>query len=217
MKKPPPGLFCYLYKNLLGMKLLKITILLFVISCKAQSPEIPLLDITTNYVAGAWYKDIDNEFLKFTGTWKYEDTTTNTSFTITLQKKTAFYSVVDNYYEDIIIGEYKFIQNGVEVVNTLPNLSVAYTNEFFYNIAGGLIIDIYSTTAGNRPLKFRFNDPERDYLNVSMRVYYIAPQGSMPAKIKIEWTGASSWLPDDNSPTDIRVPTAQEYILTKQP
>ena len=45
------------------------------------------------------------------------------------------------HYEDIIIGEYQYIENGIEKLNTLSNLSVNYFDQFLkHNIAGNSII-----------------------------------------------------------------------------
>ncbi|MFN4313275.1 MAG: DUF6705 family protein [Chitinophagaceae bacterium] len=45
---------------------------------------------------------------------------TNTSFKIVLVKKVQQYN--GECYEDLIIGEYQYIVNGVEKVNTLSKL-----------------------------------------------------------------------------------------------
>jgi hypothetical protein len=98
-------------------------------NCKAQSPILPLLSGDSgNIVQGAYYKDLDNVFDKFVGSWKY--TNGSTSLIITFKKKTIFYNIYDDYYEDILVGEYKYIENGIEIVNTLPNLTINYSNQF---------------------------------------------------------------------------------------
>lgn len=46
-----------------------------------------------------------------------------------------------SHYEDMIISEYQYIENGIEKVNTLPNLDTVYSNQFLkHNIAGKRIL-----------------------------------------------------------------------------
>ncbi|KOS06461.1 hypothetical protein AM493_10750 [Flavobacterium akiainvivens] len=176
------------------------------------------MDVADNDIAGAWYKDLDNEFGKFIGTWKFENTATNTSFTITLQKKEAFYISQFNHYEDLIIGEYKYVQNGVEIVNTLSNLNINHPDEYDYNIVLTSLVDIYTSTVGNRKkIILDFEDPERNYLDVSIIVTHIDAMIGTPAKIKVNWGGLLNYVREEDGPfTEVRVPQ-QEYILTKQP
>jgi len=195
------------------MKIYTTFFILIVSVCKAQSPILPLDYNPLNLVEGAYYKDLNDELTKFTGTWKYTNGTT--SFTIVFQKKAMFFNSEDNYYEDILIGEYKYIENGVEKVNTLPNLTINYANQYKYNIAG-LILYPDTIITNPKKIELNFNDPEREYLNRAIRVKYIPAQGTVPAKIEVKWTGNMSVLPNENSPTEIRVPE-QDYILEKQP
>lgn len=101
----------------------KIFILILFISfanCKAQSPIIqsnaghPYGDIPN-----AYYKDIDNLLNQFEGTWLY--TNGNSSLKVTIVKKIMSYN--GKYYEDYLIGDYQYIENGVEKVNTLDNIN----------------------------------------------------------------------------------------------
>lgn len=125
-------------------KILIITaLLLSFINCKAQTPIEPIYN-NPDYAdtEGAYYKDTYNDYDRFEGTWQY--TNGNDSLTITLQKKEMQY--IDNssspmlgpsIYEDILIGEYRYVENGVEKVNTLTNLQVNYSDPYEYNLSGG--------------------------------------------------------------------------------
>ena len=183
-------------------------------NCGAQSPVLSLFNDTRGGVSGAYYKDNYNEFDKFVGTWKYQ--VGNKSLTITIQKKTLYYNENDDTYIDMLIGEYKYInENGVIVVNTLPNLNLTILKPFENNIAGTLILDRTLIPALRR-VQLNFIDPERDYLNRSIILKHAPAQGSVPAKIEIHFMGDTSTVPSENSPTEIRVPE-QDYILIKQP
>ena len=102
-----------------------IPLLIFTISCKAQSPVFALEDQNGNEVEGAYYKDSNNSLDPFIGTYIFTHGTT--SLKIILQKRTMVYS--GYLYEDLLVGEYQYIENGVEKVNTLSNISSPSTNE----------------------------------------------------------------------------------------
>ena len=94
-------------------------VILFIItfSCKAQSPIIDLDGWDGESVENAYYKDVNNFMDPFEGTWLY--TNGNTSFKIVLIKTTIQYT--GKFYTDYLTGEYQYIENGVEIANTLSN------------------------------------------------------------------------------------------------
>jgi len=149
------------------MQQVVIIIFLFCVGiCRGQSPVLHTFN-NQNYGAteGAYYKDIDNDFNKFAGTWLYTNGTT--SFKITLQKVNQVYrSSPFNYYEDLLIGEYRYIENGVEKVNTLPQLTSGL-GAFTHNIVGNIInlgINVPACddcTATERRVILGFRDPTR--------------------------------------------------------
>ena len=87
---------------------------------------------------GAYYKDIDNILDDFEGTW-ISTINRSSSLTITLEKIEQNQS--GPYYEDLIIGRYKYIVNGEELVNTIPNLLIDYQDQRAHDIFGNSIID----------------------------------------------------------------------------
>jgi hypothetical protein len=104
-------------------------------SCAAQSPVLDIKDnsFSKGSINGAYYKDTKNVLSGYDGTYLY--TNGNTSFKIKLQKNV----MVNNgyYYEDLIVGEYQLIENGVEKVNTLHRLT---STSFNNNISGSLVL-----------------------------------------------------------------------------
>lgn len=94
-------------------QILNILLLLSILSCKAQTIIVPLgsgqdFEKTPNY----YLKDVNNEFGKFAGTWKYQNGNTQIIFKL---KKEEHYQAASNYnYVDLLVGEYQYIQNGVE-------------------------------------------------------------------------------------------------------
>jgi len=95
-----------------------ISILTLCFTCKAQSPIFPL-DDWYNEQPNAYYKDIQNELDTFTGTWLY--TNGSTSWRIVLNIEEMFFN--ETYYEDLITGEYQYIEDGIEIINTLEGLN----------------------------------------------------------------------------------------------
>lgn len=90
----------------------------------AQSPIEPTYD-NHNYgkIQDAYYTDIDNFQDQFVGTWKY--TNGNTSLEVKFIKKVMVYNATNygkSYYEDVLIGGVKYIENGITKTNTLGSL-----------------------------------------------------------------------------------------------
>ncbi|TYA52454.1 DUF6705 family protein [Formosa maritima] len=98
--------------------LIKFLMLIMFISCKAQN-IVPIfndtgVDLPEN---NAYLKDVDNDYNPYVGTWKWESG--NNSLTIIFNKLEQ-YTSGDGDYSDLLLGEYQYIENGVELVNTFP-------------------------------------------------------------------------------------------------
>ena len=118
------------------MKTVRIMIIaLFSIYCKAQTPIIDISQSRFGQPDGYYIKDINNLLNPFEGTYLY--TNGNTSFKIILVKKVQQYN--GRYYEDLIIGEYQYIENGVEKVNTLNQINTVYNDQRSHSIDGNWI------------------------------------------------------------------------------
>lgn len=111
-------------------------IILFFSNCKAQYTAIKPLDGMAAIENGIYYKDLNNLLNTFEGTYLYTNGTT--SFEIILQKKSL--SNVNNvYYEDILIGAYKYVENGITKVDVLNDINNTYFNGTYYKIYGNWI------------------------------------------------------------------------------
>ena len=189
-----------------------ISILLFSFGCKAQSPilDVEKKDFWTSQT-GAYYKDINNFYDDFEGTWKY--TNGNTSFTISLEKKVKRYS--GKFYIDGIIGEYKYIENGVEKINTFtdsyerPSLWYSSLLKSYHKP------DCNNCPTNERRLRIIFSDRVRD-LTGKFTLKKITINGQ-PALEVLLWGNRKVFIDIDNpSPyTKLTVPTGN-YILIKQ-
>ena len=117
------------------MKLLFL--LLFAIASKAQIPVIDITDSAMGQPDGYYVKDIDSLLNRFEGTYLY--TNGSTTLKMILVKKIQQYN--GRYYEDLIIGEYQYIEDGVEKINTLSEINTIYNNQGLHKIAGRQIVN----------------------------------------------------------------------------
>ncbi|TQD40664.1 DUF6705 family protein [Haloflavibacter putidus] len=101
-------------KNIITLVFL-LTLIAF--NCKAQTISLSNVN-RLNIPDGAYVKDTDGKLNAFVGTWQW--TNGSDEFTVVFVKK-----LMDNgngassYYEDFILGGYRYIENGIEVANNL--------------------------------------------------------------------------------------------------
>ena len=196
---------------------------LFSIVCKAQSPVKSLYLKGGDNISGAYYKDIDNDFNKFVGTWEY--VTGTTSFKIVFQKKQQIFIDEYNAYYDVLIGEYRYIENGIEKVNTLAMLDSPPADIYNHNIVSGAILKNTSApvcndcATGERRVALQFSDPTRPGIlqGLSGEVIVRRADVGLTQKIRIILQQTGSVIPDANeTPTNNAFNVAWgEYTLTK--
>lgn len=93
---------------------------------QSQSVIIDLNDSQLGQPEHYYSKDLNNLLDQFEGTYLYSSS--SMTLKVILKKKIMQYN--GSYYEDLIIGEYQYIENGVEKINTLSNLDIVYNNQF---------------------------------------------------------------------------------------
>jgi hypothetical protein len=181
-------------------------------------------DITFDYPKdGYYYKDINYLLDPFVGTYLY--TNGNTSFKIVL-KKMIQSSCNDYYYEDLIIGAYQYIENGVEKVNTLSELNNTYSDGIKYPICGNQILrgsgyGWYDIPENAPWLKVSISDPIRDgFPDAGVEFMFVRKltnpiTGDDEIKIGIHHTGGVRGV-GDPAPPAIRFPFDLDLILVKQ-
>lgn len=204
--------------------MLKYIIILFVaFGCKAQT-IIPILSETYEDPTGGYLKDTFNDFDNFTGTWQYNSG--GTTLTITLKKKINFYNASDNFHEDIVYGEYQYVENGVEKINTLSALVSPFPDPYSHNIEGNIIntstaFPICTTCPPDQKrLHLSFSDPTRANIN-GLTGEIILRRVDSGGQQKLElWLRSAGHITynEANPPqyTDLNVPWGT-YVLTKQP
>lgn len=86
-------------------------------SCKAQN-TYPLSSFQPKHLRNNNYiKDTENVLNKFVGIWQWTNGTS--TFIIKLQKVEHWKASNNEFYEDVILGGYKYIENGTVIVDNL--------------------------------------------------------------------------------------------------
>ena len=191
-------------------------------SCNAQSQTISLSSSSArSSIAGAYYKDTENDFISFLGSWKF--TNGNKSFYITLSKKTFYFDTTFNIYEDLVVGEYRYVENNVEKTNTLNLLFDSAIDPYDRNIVGNTVMQ--KTTApicsdcevDEKRLSLMFDDPTINVKGLSgeIELRRVDQAGVERLKMILRKTG-NLILQDGMVPevTSFNVPFGT-YILTR--
>ncbi len=118
---------------------LYVAIIICTVSCNAQQ-IVPIFNEPFKRPIPYYSKDIDGDYNDYEGTWLWQDG--NDSWEITFDKKVW---VPDgNSFEDLLIGEYKYIKNGTVLVNSLP-IDQNINKYEDHNIYGGAISTLRRT------------------------------------------------------------------------
>lgn len=172
-----------------------------------------------NKMNGSYFKDIDNDLNKFVGEWVFQDG--NKKLTLKFIKIINAHTNFDkwNYYEDRLVGEYKYEENNVVIVNTLNILeNIEGIGPYDFNINGNsfscLKQPINNGASNERELDLFFSDPSVNYLMATIRLKYFIEGGAEKINA-IKFITGSYVIPDD-APAVMRVPD-DTYILIKQP
>lgn len=116
-------------------QLLLVLITITSLNCKSQTPILPLHgNPAYGETENAYYKDLEGFHNQYFGTWLY--TNGNTSLKLVFQNKPMVFinGAFGTFYEDVLIGEYRYVENGVEKINTLSNLNSNHTDVNNYNL-----------------------------------------------------------------------------------
>jgi len=166
-------------KNLLYISI----ILLSLTSCKAQTiiPIFSTDDIPEN--PNYYHKDVANDLNKFEGAWKYEDTSTNTEFTIILQKKLMLNDNDGSYLYDLLIGEYFYKKEGTIMMNTLADINNTSIVGDYHNISGNSILHKYNAprcetcNTSERRVQININHPTETEIAGYLTLRHIVDNG----------------------------------------
>jgi hypothetical protein len=195
-------------------KILIVLIVLTSLSCKSQI--IPQNNAYVDIPEGAYIKDTQNFLDNFVGTWQYQNG--NEQFTITFAK--VLHNNNDSWYEDILIGEYKYVNpNGVTLVNTIADMTNNnFPGPLYHNIVGATSLvrlqypPCPECNIGEFRIKCYFYDPDREYQNLAIVLRSISPT---QISVKVFREEKSTFFNNDfDAPDDLRIPAAN-YTMNK--
>ena len=145
------------------------------LTIQAQTQTVDLFNSDLNYGKnGVYYKDIDEYFNQYIGTWLYTNGTT--SLKVVFKKK--YFTMIDEhrtYYSDVLVGEYEYKINGVTVFNTLNNLNILNTSPYTYNIFDlnrhPNYDNCFQCTIANQRLVLYYDEPTNDNSSLKGLMY----------------------------------------------
>jgi hypothetical protein len=117
-------------------KIILSIVFIFCAKAYAQTPIINLTESEFPFIAGAYYKDLNNYLNPYIGTWEYNN---GSGFIFTLKLRKVEMNLSGHVYEDMIVGEYRIVKNGVEIINTLNDFNTVYSDERNHNVDGNTI------------------------------------------------------------------------------
>ena len=204
-------------------KIIKFTLLILIsLSCKAQN-QIKLIentDIGSDIQDGDYIQDFNGLLNAYVGTWIYTDGTTSLKFVL----RKAINNDNGYFRQDLIYGEYQYIENNITKINTLANINLVYQAQVNHNISGVYIIDKYNfprcqdCLENDLRLYGMIHDPFLDVYSV-ITMLPISFNGQQALKVSMRFDGIK-YTPsvEELFTTEFVGSTLHdEYILIKQP
>lgn len=188
---------------------------IFLNSCVGQSPVLDIKDnsFSKGSINGAYYKDTKNVLSGYDGTYLY--TNGNTSFKIKLQKNIKV-SRNGVFYEDVVVGEYQLIENGVEKVNTLNKLTSTSNDNNIWGTRSltGTVLGCSDCRPDEKRLRLGFSDATSPHIGeIDIRKTIVGSKDAII--VKIWYTGPIMVREGTPKPKD-GVIIAGKYIMIKQ-
>lgn|GEM_PF-4599223 len=200
------------------MKFLNLYIILgfITLSSNAQTSVKPLNDLDFIDSSGTYYKDIDNEIDPFLGTWLHDEG--SIQFKVVF-KKSIQYDFRGRYFIDLLVGEYSYVENGVEKINTLGQIDTVegfdHAINGMFNIKSCDIPPSQNCTAGQSRFHLSIIDPTEDRVagNFIIHKNLNAPNDQIEVFITIGYGG--SLRENETIPTPA-MPWQKKYTLVRQ-
>lgn len=197
--------------------------------CKAQSPVLPLYESRFDFPgANAYYKDVDHYHDQFVGTWIWANG--NSVLKVVFKKLDAYYDEIPPVpcFEDYLVGEYQYIENGIEKVNTLNLLEGPHGSVYDYNLVSRIRIvkawypKCNACAEGELRLVMSFNEPSRKNvqgLSADFIIRKRVENGVEKLYAQLKCMSSGYGFLYDNSPTTLDAFTLPcgEYVLVRQP
>ncbi|GLB53270.1 hypothetical protein NBRC110019_23100 [Neptunitalea chrysea] len=199
-----------------------IITLLLCLSSMLVKAQFPIVDIASDYnsdqiVENCYLKDVTNSFAPYVGTWQWcsgADT-----LTIEMAKYTMVYDTLGlppHYYRDVLVGKYRYVKDGYEVINTL-NYPITNTNIFSaHPVYTGSLVPIFGGRYRNDDYAGLFFE---DYLkdkSESMKLVLQLTQVGEPSKVQLILENSEHWALGAAEHRDPEFTIPNYVILTKQ-
>lgn len=192
---------------------------MFSLSISAQGVVIDISESGHGQPTGYYRKDISNLLDAYQGTYVY----TNGNITFKIKLKKMLYQPEGTHFEDMLIGEYQYIENGLEKINTLNNYNVDFGNKQLlkHAITGNRVIGnnsrmwVCSDCANNQKrIILIFTDPiSRKYADFVLRKNLI--NGVEVIEARIVNPSSSVWVMGEPEPLGFSIPPGF-YTFIKQ-
>ncbi|WP_055442534.1 DUF6705 family protein [Lacinutrix himadriensis] len=206
-----------------------VALTILTLSCKAQTPIIDISqransEIYIDLQDNCYLKDVANKLDPFLGTWVW--TEGNNSLTITLEKIEMIYSNISKHYSDAVIGKYKYIENGVEIINTLDyNITAENAWDAHPTYIYRMLIPMLGGYNSDTKLHFHFSDylkskTENAYFKL-LDLVTNPPLGNNPptysvSQAKLILQNSEHWNINGENPRDPEFTIPNNITLTKQ-
>ena len=208
----------------MSKSILSIIALLSIGSSFGQSPVIGLYEGTEyGETNNAYYKDTQDDLNKFIGTWTWSDNNSTLSIELRLREQELI-NLTDNdqYYTDVLIGEYVYTEAGQELINTIHLFESPFVSDFNHNIAGNNILDRVgppycdSCSSSERRVMVFFYDPNYPYIRNQAVLRHAFTGGEEVIQMSL-WRTSVSYQDhtDPTAPAEISMPYGN-YTLIKQ-
>ncbi|HLA55910.1 MAG TPA: DUF6705 family protein [Flavobacterium sp.] len=190
------------------------------ISCKAQTYNLE--EPRHSNDANAYYKDVNDVFGSYTGTWFYthiNPDNTVTSFKLILQKAQYKYDPNVKAYYDIIYGVYEYIDHDVIIKSTLNQLNPDAPFDD-YDLFGHRIMSAdfppkcNNCAPNEKRVRLSYFEADRDYISASIILRHTSSSQTINVKV---WQERNILVNNGNVPVhhDMSIPFG-EYTLTQQ-
>jgi|694.fasta_scaffold93683_3 hypothetical protein len=181
----------------------------------SQNQVINIIDDNGEPIHGAYYKDIDSLLNPFVGRYVFDNGQKRLKFVL---QKMIHSSMSGVYFEDLIVGEFEYSENGVLITSTLNNFNYGWINGAKHNISGNLIVDKPSGLCddclpGEKALHVGYVDPYAHAIG-SFTIRRMVMNGQDAIHIDIGYEVGTRQAGEPVVPLSIR---GREFVLIKQP
>ena len=168
-------------------------------------------------IENAYYKDVNNFFDQFEGTYSYTNGTTE--LTMVFKKITNWYN--SGYYQDLLAGEVKFVKDGVLKFDNLSRINQNLAHKYEHHIIGNSIIQpselpvCSDCLANQKRARLIFFGRENNF-GGTIFLQKLPSQMGQPEKIKIFILYSTNWSIEGQIEPQLPLISFGEYILVKQ-